>query len=128
MDSTQMIFPSLSLPLPVDDLGAVSISCKHVAGQPVSEIASLSQDKRRQVAKDFESVLLNKLLDGMSNTIGQWGFEQDGTSKQIQSIFWLYLARDIANNGGFGLWKDIHRFIINAEQQNSTEQSLGESV
>ena len=78
-----------------------------------SRLNSLSEEKKKQVAKDFESVLLSKLLDEMKNTIGNWGFDQDEVSKQIQGIFWLYLAQDIANNGGLGLWKDIYKFVIN---------------
>ena len=82
-----------------------------------SKLNSISEEKKKQVAKDFESVLLNKIMDQMKNSIGDWGFEKDGASKQIQGIFWLYLSRDIANNGGFGLWKDIYQFLTNAEQK-----------
>jgi Rod binding domain-containing protein len=83
-----------------------------------------SEETKKQVAKDFESVLLNKLLDEMKNTIGDWGFDKDGASKQIQGIFWLYLARDIANNGGFGLWKDIYKFLTDVDQANPATQPL----
>jgi Rod binding domain-containing protein len=89
-----------------------------------SEIKNVSEEKRMQIAKDFESVLINKMLDEMKNTIGSWGFEKDGPSDQIQGIFWLYLARDIGNNGGFGLWKDIHQFITNADRSNAAGKSL----
>ena len=82
----------------------------------ISQINSASDEKKKQIAKDFESVLLGKLLDEMKNTIGDFGFEKDGASEQIQGIFWLYLARDIANKGGFGLWKDIYGFLTNSDQ------------
>jgi len=85
---------------------------------------SVSEEKKKQIAKDFESVLLNKVLDAMKNTIGDWGFDKDGTSGQVQGIFWLYLARDIANNGGIGLWKDIYQFLTNAENANSAGKSV----
>ncbi|RKY25708.1 MAG: hypothetical protein DRP62_00490 [Planctomycetota bacterium] len=90
-----------------------------------NKIGGVSDEKRKQIAKDFESVLINKLLDQMKNTIGDWGFEKDGTSRQVRGIFWLYLARDIANNGGFGLWKDIEQF---AKQANATAQSLDSKI
>ena len=80
----------------------------------LNKIDGVSEEKKKQIAKDFESVLINKLLDQMKNTIGDWGFEKDGVSKQVQGIFWLYLARDIANNGGFGMWKDIYQFLNNS--------------
>ena len=93
-----------------------------------SRLNSISEEKKKQVAKDFESVLLNKILEEMKNSIGDWGFEKDAASAQIQGIFWLYLARDIANNGGFGLWKDIYQFLTNAEHTNEVQKSMDEHV
>ena len=89
-----------------------------------SELNNIPEEKKRQVAKDFESVLLNKMLDQMKNTIGDWGFEKDGPSDQVQGIFWLYLARDIANNGGIGLWKDIHQYLTNTDRSNTAGKPL----
>jgi len=88
-----------------------------------SRLKNISEEKKKQVAKDFESVLLTKLLDEMKNSIVDWGLDKDAASKQIHGIFWLYLARDVANNGGLGLWKDIYQFLSNAEQANTVQQS-----
>jgi Rod binding domain-containing protein len=89
-----------------------------------SRLNGVSEEKKKQIAKDFESVLLNKLLDEMKNTIGDWGFDKDGPSRQVQGIFWLFLSRDIANNGGIGLWKDIYQFLTNADGVNTAGKSL----
>lgn len=94
---------------------------KHLDG---SKLDGVSEEKKKQIAKDFESVLLNKLLDEMKNTIGNWGFDKDGPSRQVQGIFWLFLSRDVANNGGIGLWKDIYQFLINADQAGTAGKSL----
>ena len=83
-----------------------------------------SQERKKQIAKDFESLLINKLLDEMKNTIGSWGFEKDGASMQVQGIFWLYLAQDIANNGGIGLWKDIYQTMMEAGQMNPAGNTM----
>jgi Rod binding domain-containing protein len=88
-----------------------------------SRLNSISEEKKEHVAKDFESVLLTKLLDEMKNSIVDWSLDKDAASKQIHGIFWLYLARDVANNGGLGLWKDIYQFLSNAEQANTVKQS-----
>jgi Rod binding domain-containing protein len=88
-----------------------------------SRLNHLSEEKKEQVAKDFESVLLSKLLDEMKNSIVDWGLEKDAASKQTEGIFWLYLGRDLANNGGLGLWKDIYQFLSNAEQGNTIQPS-----
>ena len=114
-------------------------SAKLILTEPVPQPAQLahlnkssldgaSEEKKKQVAKDFESVLLSKLLDEMSKSVGNWGFEKDGASKQVQGIFWLYLARDVANNGGMGLWKDIYKFLAGADQTNAAGKSLDGSV
>ncbi|MCH7555866.1 MAG: hypothetical protein IIB56_00245 [Planctomycetes bacterium] len=84
---------------------------------------SISEKKKAQVAKDFESVLLTKMLDEMKNSIVDWGLEKDATSEQIHGIFWLYLARDIANSGGLGLWKDIYQFLSDSEQVNTVQKT-----
>ena len=89
-----------------------------------SKLNSATDEKKKQTAKDFESVLLNKLFDQMSKSVGNWGFEKDGSSEQIQGIFWLYLARDIANNGGMGLWKDIYKSLTDPNQINTAGKSL----
>jgi Rod binding domain-containing protein len=75
------------------------------------EVGDIPEQKKEQIAKDFESILISKLFDEVKNTVGQWGFDQDAASGQIQGMFWLYLARDIANKGGFGLWKDVYKFV-----------------
>ncbi|MBW7990128.1 MAG: hypothetical protein FVQ84_08965 [Planctomycetes bacterium] len=93
-----------------------------------SRLKSIPDEKKKQVAKDFESVLLNKLLDEMKNSITDWGLEKDAASKQTQGIFWLYLGRDIANNGGLGLWKDIYKYLSNAEQTNTVQQSVDDQI
>jgi len=112
MDSAKLILTEpVSPPVPLEHLDKLRLS-------------NASEEKKKQVAIDFESILLNKLLDTMKNTIGNWGFEKDGPSEQIQGIFWLYLAQDTANNGGIGLWKDIYQFLTNADRANKAENSM----
>ncbi len=112
MDSAKLILTEpVSSPVPLEHLQK-------------SGLKNVSDEKKKQIAKDFESVLLNKMLDQMKNTVGNWGFEKDGPSNQVQGIFWMYLARDIGNNGGMGLWKDIYQFLSNTDQTNAAGKSL----
>ena len=129
MDSIKLILTQpVPPPVPLEHLSGISL-CKKIAKWKPTKIDEISEEEKKQVAKDFESVLLNKLLDEMKNTIGDWGFDKDGASEQVQGIFWLYLARDIAHNGGFGLWKDIYRFLTNySNQSNTTTKSLDRNV
>jgi Rod binding domain-containing protein len=112
MDSAKLILTEpVSPPAPLEHLKK-------------SGLKNVSDEKRKQIAKDFESVLINKMLNEMKNTVGDWGFEKDGPSNQVQGIFWMYLARDIGNNGGIGLWKEIHQFLTNADKANTAGKSL----
>ena len=84
-----------------------------------------SEAKRIQAAKDFESVLITKLIGAMENTIGDWGLEKDATSKQVRGIFSMYLGRHIGSNGGFGMWKDIYESLRQVSRGDKTVESSG---
>lgn len=84
--------------------------------------------KEVQATKDFESVLITKLLDAMKNTIGDWGLERDSASEQMQGVFWLYLARGIADAGGFGMWKDIYQSLQNPGQADKAVEPGGQAT
>lgn len=127
MDSTNMILTQpVSPPTPLEHLGA-GLSPEHIAKPDAGNIQTLGEDKKIQVAKDFESVLLNQLLEKMGDTIGDWGLAKEGISKQIHGIFWLYLSQHIADNGGFGLWKDIYQALSASGQTKATTELPGES-
>ncbi len=85
----------------------------------MSNTNRLSDEKKIQAAKDFESLLINKLLDEMKNTIEDWSGDEDGASRQIQAIFNMYLSKHIAENGGLGLWKDIYSSMNLAADKNT---------
>ena len=97
-----------------------------IALEKIEKTDAASQAKKKQVAKDFESVFITRLLDEMKDTVGDWGFEKDGASQQIQGIFGLYLARDIADKGGVGLWTDIYEFLGGSDSANTTPESPGQ--
>jgi hypothetical protein len=79
------------------------------SGDPLSTAVDRADQKKQQIAKDFESVLLTRLFEQVQKTIGSLDTEEDGTAQQVQGLFWLYLARDAADKGGVGLWKDIYQ-------------------
>jgi Rod binding domain-containing protein len=122
MDSTNLILTEpVSPPIPLEHLSGVPFSEQAGRLNP-SNIETLCEDKKIQAAKDFESVLLNQLLEKMGDTIGDWGFDKDGVSKQVHGIFWLYLSQHIADSGGFGLWKDIYKALTNSDQTKTTTE------
>ncbi len=111
MEGPELILrDSVAPPTPLPDLG---------------QLAGASELRKQQVAKDFEAVLIEKLLSQMKNTIGDWGLERDGISKQVDGIFWSNLARGIADQGGFGLWKDIYKHMNGADSSGKVGQPPG---
>lgn len=101
---------------------------KTLPGTDIKDPESLSKSKKEQFAKDFESVFIEKLLDEMKNTIGDWGLEHDGAFKQMQGLFWMHLARDVSANGGMGLWKDIYQSLETAEKSQSHQKVLDKTL
>ena len=76
--------------------------------QCAAGIGSIEDERKKKIAKDFEGVLLNKVMDEMQNSVPESGLFEDETSKQMQSLFSMYLSQDVAAKGGFGLWKQIY--------------------
>jgi Rod binding domain-containing protein len=73
--------------------------------------AGASDGKKKQLAKEFESVFITRLFDQIKESIGSLSMdeEEEGISDQVQGLFWMYLAQDVGEKGGFGMWKDIYR-------------------
>jgi Rod binding domain-containing protein len=89
-----------------------------------SSLKGSSDEQKKQIAHDFESLLVTELMDEMKNSIGDWGFEKDGASEQVNGLFWMYMARDVSDNGGLGLWKEIYKALTDNEKQGSVGQLL----
>jgi len=94
--------------LAMESLGDLSLR-RNSGAEGAIELAGRSDEEKKQLAKDFESVFIGKIFDQIKESVGNWGLEEDGASRQIQGLFWHYLAQDVADKGGFGLWQDIYR-------------------
>jgi len=128
MDVTQLILdktPQTPSFLPNIDGARIQKLAENSAPEKTER---LSNGRKEKLAKDFEGVLLAKLFDQMKETVGDWGFEKDGAAKQIQGMFWSMLAGDVANKGGFGMWKDIYEFLKQAEQSTNAPQTLDQKI
>jgi Rod binding domain-containing protein len=73
----------------------------------------------QKAARDFESVLVHKVLEEMSRTVGESGLLGSEMTGQVEGLFWFYLAQEVANKGGLGLWKEIYRQL---EPPNATDR------
>ena len=120
----------MSLPISTD---AVSLAMERIdrlsqsgnsGTEGVRAFAGRSDEEKKQLAKDFESVFIAKIFDQVKESMGDWGFEEDGASRQIRGLFWHYLAQDVADKGGFGLCQDIYRQLKQMEGAGITGPSL----
>jgi flagellar protein FlgJ len=73
-------------------------------------------DDVQKVAKDFESVLLDQVLQQMKATIPDGGLFEDSSDQQIQGMFYSFLAQDVGQKGGIGLWKQLARQLESAKR------------
>ncbi|MHC4060249.1 MAG: hypothetical protein ACYSUC_00925 [Planctomycetota bacterium] len=128
MDNTELILTGATSPPALLEYLGGTPSRETISKLKSHEINRLTDDQKEQIAKDFESVFINKLLDEMKNTIGDWGFERDGAAEQVHGIFWMYLAQHLGDSGGFGLWKDIYQFLIDSEKTDPTVGSIDTNV
>ena len=102
--------PDTSFPTnPVLPSDLLSLTKLAGAGLLARSAGGRSPGAVEEAAKDFESVLLYKLLEEMKRTIPDSGLLGGGAAKQVQGMFWYYLAQEIADQGGLGLWKDVYR-------------------
>ena len=87
--------------------------------------ANASDKAKLKAAKDFEGLLIYKLLDEVKKTIPESGLLGGGAqTRQMQDIFWHYLSDELANQGGFGMWKQIYGQIGNEFQAGEAGQSV----
>jgi len=91
-------------------------------GASAGATAAVGKDVEK-VAKDFESVLLDQVLQQMKATIPESGLEEDSANQQVQGIFYSYLAQDVASKGGVGLWKQLARQIKSATEAHQASPS-----
>ena len=83
-----------------------------------------SPAQAEKAAKDFESVLLARLLEEMEKTIPRSGLLEGGSTKQVRGMYWSLLAREMARQGGLGLWRQVHKSMLKQYEARSTKPEI----
>ena len=65
--------------------------------------------KIEKLARDFEGVLLHKMMDEMQKTIPDSGMFSSAATKQMKGLFWMFLSQSLSEKGGIGLSKQLTR-------------------
>ncbi|MGE5294673.1 MAG: hypothetical protein ACM3VT_07580 [Solirubrobacterales bacterium] len=109
------------------DVGSMGLSSLSSIDSGISAADSQTSDaKAMAVSKDFESVLLTKVFEEVQKSIEESGFdEEDGGAEQVRGLFWFYLAQDVGEKGGFGLWKDIYQQLKPREGVSDPKDNAG---
>jgi Rod binding domain-containing protein len=105
--------------------GLIDPACGSLSSGRLS-VKGNDEEKVKALAKDFESVLIYKLLSEMKSTVGEWGFEKETGSDQIDSLFSMFMSEHVAKNGGVGLWKTIYQSFKSVEGETSVSKELDE--
>jgi len=84
-------------------LDPIPINTRNLAPSAANDRAAV------KAAKDFESVLLHRVLEEMRKTVPDSELLDSPASDQMMGMFYMYLAQDTAQKGGFGLWKQIYQ-------------------
>ncbi len=127
MDGTESIAMPLAVSPPALRQAASSVSGS-VESMDLETIRSASDEKKKQLAKDFESVLLTRLFDEVRKSIEDSGFDDDVAADQVHGMFWSYLAQDVANKGGFGLWQDLYQHFKALEGDDTSGGLVNEEL
>ena len=96
------------------------------AGTPLQKLLKdVADDKDlREAVKDFEAVLIYRLLGEMKRTVPESGLLGTAASEQYQDLFWLYLAQDLAEKGGLGLCSDLYKQLSCLEGPSAAGATL----
>lgn len=108
-----------NVPIQSDDAKRASEMAKGVGGA--------DNAKKMKVAKDFESILVGQLINQMKQTIGESGLLEDGSSEQVQDMFWSFLGEEVGSQGGLGIWKNIYESMSPDQQEASPVEGGGEA-
>lgn len=100
------------------DVSSVSLT----QATDLSKESVLEEKAKKDFAQKFESLIMNKLLESMENTIPESGFEKDSASKQVKGMYWMFMSQAISKEGGIGLADEIYNSLSN--ENKSSKASL----
>jgi Rod binding domain-containing protein len=101
---------------------------------PSAAVEQAETGRTRQIqetAKQFEGLLLQQVFKQMKEATSSLEVseeedgEESGFSEQIQSMFWMFLADHVSQEGGIGLWKQMAEQWSRRESANNAAKSAG---
>jgi Rod binding domain-containing protein len=71
--------------------------------------ADVQPEQLREMANDFEAVLVGKLMDEMKRTVNESALFESPASRQINDMFWSYLSEEVGRSGSLGLADQLYQ-------------------
>jgi Rod binding domain-containing protein len=68
-----------------------------------------------RTAKEFESLLVTRMISAMRESVPDSGLTEDAASGQMKDMFWHFMGEEIGSTGGLGVWKQVLRQIQESE-------------
>lgn len=93
--------------LPVDLSALRPGGLARLAGMDRRDGGGPQAERLRDAALRFETVLVQKLMDTMRETIPDSGLTDDAASKQMWDLFYMHLGDLVGRQGGLGVWKQL---------------------
>ncbi len=94
----------------------------------IRSINESSDEKKKQFAMEFESLIIGKLLDEAASSIASINEDEDGAKGQVQNIFNMFLSRHIGASGGLGLCKDIYKSLNQLDDSVTNAQEFDKQI
>ena len=103
-----------------------------LTANPLDQAAQAAKSNKQieHAAKDFETFLVQQLLEQMRRTIDESSLTEESTSKQMRGLFWHYLGQYVGQSGSLGLGKqltenlNLYQNEAKQPQKPSLEQEL----
>ena len=89
---------------------------------PVDASIDYDEEKKKKVARDFESIFIHQLMETMKETIPDEESE-DAAAGQVKSMYWSFMADAVSGQGGLGLWEDIYKSMPKDSDGSAVQQA-----
>ena len=114
--NSNQILPSISSRMKVD-------KTRDIAGRAEVALAQKSENDLESVAQDFESLMIQKMMESMRKTVSKSNLLESFSSDMYESMFDEELAKEISKGPGIGL-KDMILKELARTQEKIEQQKL----
>tara|TARA_B100000686_G_C16793348_1_gene980354 strand:- start:617 stop:1030 length:414 start_codon:yes stop_codon:yes gene_type:complete len=105
---------------------------KDIAGRAEAALAHKSGNDLESVANDFESLMIQKMLESMRKTVTKSNLFESFSSDMYESMLDEELSKEISKGPGIGLkkmmLKELTRIQNNADQHKQTLHNKPETL